>query len=86
MLLLQFIFEIPKEYITDAKSKKTGFHKEKSVILEKKVVFKYEVEQVQKKYAQVKLGVVKIVSNDTSLGYDILNQYNLEDVSKKKID
>lgn len=60
-----------------------GFHKREIGDIGEKVVFKYEVEQVQK-IRPDKLGVVKIVSNDTSLGYDI-QSVQLEDVSKKKL-
>ena len=48
-----------------------------------RVVFAYEVEQVRKVRPD-KLGIVKIVSNDTSLGYDI-QSVEIPDVSKKKL-
>jgi hypothetical protein len=60
-----------------------GFHKRQIGDIGEKVAYKYEVEQVQK-IRPDKLGVVKIVSNDTSLGYDI-QSVQLEDVNKKKL-
>ncbi|MCK5123155.1 MAG: DUF3883 domain-containing protein [Candidatus Pacebacteria bacterium] len=48
-----------------------------------KIVFKYE-RNVIKKIRPDKLGLVKIVANDTSLGYDI-QSLKKEDVAKKKL-
>ncbi|MDB5224499.1 MAG: hypothetical protein JWO43_121 [Candidatus Adlerbacteria bacterium] len=60
-----------------------GFHKRQIGDIGEGVAYKYEVEQI-KKIRPDKLGVVKLVSNDTSLGYDI-QSVQLEDVNKKKL-
>ena len=64
-------------------SSPSGFHKRQIGDIGEQVVYKYEVEQVQK-IRPDKLGVVKIVSNDTSLGYDI-QSVQFEDVNRKKL-
>lgn len=60
-----------------------GFHKRQIGDIGEKVVYKYEVENIQR-IRPDKLGVVKIVSNDTSLGYDI-QSLQFDDVSKRKL-
>ncbi len=68
---------------SESTSTPTGLHKRQIGDIGEKIVFEYEVEQIQK-IRPDKLGVVKIVSNDTSLGYDI-QSVQFEDVSKKKL-
>lgn len=68
---------------TSSISAPAGFHKRQIGDIGEKVAYKYEVEQVQR-IRPDKLGVVKIVSNDTSLGYDIQSVQH-EDVNKKKL-
>ncbi|MEK7142154.1 MAG: hypothetical protein AAB818_01050 [Patescibacteria group bacterium] len=51
-------FEIPKEYITDAKVRKLVFTREKSVILEKKLSLSMRLNKY-KKYAQINLGLLR---------------------------
>lgn len=84
-------FEVKTEIATGAPAVETpsavsapaGFHKREIGDIGEKVVLKYEVEEVTK-IRPDKLGVVKIVSNDTSLGYDI-QSVQFQDVSKKKL-
>jgi hypothetical protein len=64
-------------------SNTTGLHKRQIGDIGEGIVFKYEVEQITK-IRPDKLGLVKIVSSDTSLGYDI-QSLKLEDVKKKKL-
>jgi len=136
IITTDLFFEIPKEYITDAKVRKAiqfewdiwygdvsqieykklasseetleeleekndittdtstvkksaaisspaGFHKRQIGEIGERIAYKYEVEQIQK-IRPDKLGIVKLVSNDTSLGYDI-QSVQFQDVSKKKL-